>query len=236
MQPLLQSSEPLSPRVRKLHRDSSCPSQSDCNPRLTVSLVMSGFYNTTGESSQAYYASSGYSGARIQPEHPSEWNAASYQPSQVSSTQYANHTYSSPSQYVSWPVSDLPPMEPFPYSQSQYAPGAATLAPPDPYSTDPWPNAPWPSLHPDDYEVSSDSRSTSPHPTDLRDFGTMLSDGRTWKCAHPGCTSQARFTRGCDLRKHYRRHTKSHFCRHENCPTRDKGFSSNKDRVSHSRL
>lgn len=44
------------------------------------------------------------------------------------------------------------------------------------------------------------------------------SQGQAWRCAYPGCTSRATFTRGCDLRKHYNRHSKHLFCRVEGCP------------------
>jgi hypothetical protein len=71
---------------------------------------------------------------------------------------------------------------------------------------------------------------------------------QTWRCAYPGCTSRAVFTRGCDLRKHYNRHSKHLFCRVDGCPQSaprgmDKsrrgsvsasgGFSSKKDRARH---
>lgn len=41
---------------------------------------------------------------------------------------------------------------------------------------------------------------------------------QAWRCAYPNCTSRAVFTRGCDLRKHYNRHSKHLFCRVEGCP------------------
>lgn len=41
---------------------------------------------------------------------------------------------------------------------------------------------------------------------------------QAWRCAFPNCTSRAVFTRGCDLRKHYNRHSKHLFCRIEGCP------------------
>lgn len=71
---------------------------------------------------------------------------------------------------------------------------------------------------------------------------------QSWRCAYPGCTSRATFTRGCDLRKHYNRHSKHLFCRVENCPQSESaaasraksadqpltgGFSSKKDRARH---
>lgn len=69
--------------------------------------------------------------------------------------------------------------------------------------------------------------------TDLTNFGIPSPDG-TWRCAYPGCSSQAVFRRGCDLRKHYNRHRKHLFCRHEGCPQASHGgFSSKKDRARH---
>jgi hypothetical protein len=77
------------------------------------------------------------------------------------------------------------------------------------------------------------SRGGSPSISDLSSYGYLNVDG-TWSCAFPGCTSRATFTRGCDLRKHYKRHTKSLFCRHEGCPqATEGGFSSKKDRARH---
>ena len=74
---------------------------------------------------------------------------------------------------------------------------------------DPWPNTPWHSLHPDDVEDDlRTSRPPSPDPAELQNFGNLLPDGVSWQCKYPGCSSKARFRRGCDLRKHYRRHTK----------------------------
>ncbi|KAK5451589.1 hypothetical protein LTS15_007849 [Exophiala xenobiotica] len=80
--------------------------------------------------------------------------------------------------------------------------------------------------------------------------GSPTGSGSThaWRCAYPGCTSRATFTRGCDLRKHYNRHSKHLFCRVDGCPqsegaaaSRAKsadqplagGFSSKKDRARH---
>lgn len=77
------------------------------------------------------------------------------------------------------------------------------------------------------------SRSLSPSSPDLRAYGFPNKNG-TWSCAYPGCTSRAVFTRGCDLRKHHKRHTKSFFCRHEGCPqATGGGFSSKKDLARH---
>ena len=44
------------------------------------------------------------------------------------------------------------------------------------------------------------------------------SDQQAWRCAFPNCSSRAIFTRGCDLRKHYNRHSKHLFCRFRGCP------------------
>ena len=81
---------------------------------------------------------------------------------------------------------------------------------------------------------STASRSPSPHPPDLYEYGTLNADQRTWRCAYPGCHSKAMFVRPCDLRKHFHRHSKNFFCRHEDCPqSREGGFSSKKDRARH---
>jgi len=90
-----------------------------------------------------------------------------------------------------------------------------------------------PSHHPAERSPPSISRSLSPSSPDLRAYGFPNKNG-TWSCAYPGCTSRAVFTRGCDLRKHHKRHTKSFFCRHEGCPqATGGGFSSKKDLARH---
>ena len=77
------------------------------------------------------------------------------------------------------------------------------------------------------------SRSTSPNASEMAKWGVRNENG-TWSCAYPGCSSRSTFNRGCDLRKHYKRHTKSLFCRHEGCPqATEGGFSSKKDRARH---
>ncbi|KAJ5156973.1 uncharacterized protein N7482_008073 [Penicillium canariense] len=86
-----------------------------------------------------------------------------------------------------------------------------------------------------DFESSSSRHPSSPpfNPADLTRYGIPAGDG-VWRCAHPGCTSQALFRRGCDLRKHFNRHRKHLFCRHEGCPqSKQGGFSSKKDRARH---
>lgn len=115
------------------------------------------------------------------------------------------------------------------------------VLPSSPYTTHSGAQQPWRTLHPDDFDGSSQagysdtSRSSSPNnPADLQNFGYPLADGSSWRCAYSGCTSQAVFTRGCDLRKHFRRHAKSLFCRYEGCPqSTENGFSSKKDRDRH---
>ena len=80
---------------------------------------------------------------------------------------------------------------------------------------------------------SDTSRSVSPSASEMAKWGFRNELG-TWSCAYPGCSSRSTFTRGCDLRKHYKRHTKSLFCRHEGCPqATEGGFSSVKDRARH---
>jgi len=77
------------------------------------------------------------------------------------------------------------------------------------------------------------SRGSSPGHADLTTFGFQTSDG-TWACGYPGCTSKSVFTRGCDLRKHYRRHSKTFFCRYPGCSSgAGGGFSSKKDLARH---
>lgn len=81
--------------------------------------------------------------------------------------------------------------------------------------------------------ASENSRSSSPGNADLKTYGYQNPSG-TWSCAYPGCTSKAVFTRGCDLRKHHKRHTKSFFCRYPNCTqSTGGGFSSKKDLARH---
>ena len=77
------------------------------------------------------------------------------------------------------------------------------------------------------------SRSASPNASEMARWGTKNHNG-TWTCAYPGCASKSTFNRGCDLRKHYKRHTKSLFCRYDGCPQAvEGGFSSKKDRARH---
>lgn len=76
-------------------------------------------------------------------------------------------------------------------------------------------------------------RNASPEPKTPTAYGFRGPDN-SWSCAWPGCTSHARFTRACDLRKHFKRHSKTLFCRYDGCPqSREAGFSSKKDRARH---
>lgn len=77
------------------------------------------------------------------------------------------------------------------------------------------------------------TRGASPSASEMSKWGFKNSEG-TWSCAYPGCSSRSAFSRGCDLRKHFKRHTKTLFCRHEGCPQSvEGGFSSKKDRSRH---
>ncbi|KAJ5291177.1 C2H2 type zinc finger domain protein [Penicillium angulare] len=68
---------------------------------------------------------------------------------------------------------------------------------------------------------------------DLLNYG-VPSDNGSWRCAFVGCSSKTTFQRGCDLRKHYKRHDRHFFCRHPECPkSLSGGFSSKKDRGRH---
>ncbi|KAK8222063.1 hypothetical protein M8818_000231 [Zalaria obscura] len=74
---------------------------------------------------------------------------------------------------------------------------------------------------------------TSPSAHEMSKWGIRNANG-SWSCAFPGCASRSLFHRGCDLRKHYKRHTKSLFCRHKGClQATEGGFSSKKDRARH---
>lgn len=84
-----------------------------------------------------------------------------------------------------------------------------------------------------DTSNSETSRASSPSTSDLTAYGYLNQSG-TWSCNYPGCTSKAVFTRGCDLRKHHKRHTKSFFCRYPGCAQScGGGFSSKKDLARH---
>lgn len=73
-------------------------------------------------------------------------------------------------------------------------------------------------------------------PEDVREMGCQpTGPGGSWRCTHPGCGSTRTFLRACDLRKHYRAHTKSHFCSIDGCPRFYNGFSSEKDCRRHMR-
>ena len=178
------------------------------------------YYQTTAHDPCLAYRAS-------RPPYQQQWTTALHPEMTSVQSQPSPYVFSTPAQYMSWPS-----LDPNAFTGGQCAPPAPHVVPSSPYSSES--NIPWSILHPDDAVVPSDSRSVSPNPADLHNFGLPLPDGRSWRCAYPNCTSQAKFTRGCDLRKHYRRHTKSLFCRHEDCPqSREGGFSSRKDRDRH---
>ena len=148
--------------------------------------------------------------------------------------------------YIQQPAWSSPyaPAATAPYPTMQHTPvlPSSPFATPSSSETSNWHTQSWRALHPQEVHGSrsratsgSDySRSLSPNPAELQNFGYPLPDGRGWRCRHPGCTSSLVFTRGCDLRKHFRRHTKSLLCRHEDCPqSTEGGFSSKKDRDRH---
>ncbi len=118
--------------------------------------------------------------------------------------------------------------------------------------------SPRPQAHsaPSDYSIDSHASNTSPSSSSLLAYGVPvasagISASQTWRCAYPGCTSRALFTRGCDLRKHFNRHSKHLYCRVDGCPQSEAcamvessnngrrssvssgGFSSKKDRARH---
>ena len=115
--------------------------------------------------------------------------------------------------------------------------------------------SPSPALYSMSSKASAPSRSTlrsnsTSSNSSLHAYGIPVADPVSnqpaWRCAYPGCTSRATFTRGCDLRKHYNRHSKHLFCRVDGCPqsqsaaasrstdgTLSGGFSSKKDRARH---
>ena len=243
----------LSPRVPFPHRLYRPTESWDVTPRSLQRLeltfpTMSGYLSSDaeaalwGEEEQArsvYYQNqtqnSRLVGQASRSSYQPQWASSSNMPS--AQAQIPQQAYAAPAQYMSWPSSNWPSLRPTDYGRGAYLPTSTTpVLPSSPYSaTQQWSNAPWPALHPDDVEASSDtSRSVSPSPADLHNFGIPLPDGRSWRCAYPNCTSQAVFTRGCDLRKHFRRHTKTLFCRHEGCPqSKEGGFSSKKDRDRH---
>ena len=100
---------------------------------------------------------------------------------------------------------------------------------------------------------SLSSGSNSLHSYGIPVHSSLPSAPQSWRCAYPGCTSRALFTRGCDLRKHFNRHSKHLYCRIEGCPQSEVsarrlsidargrsgsvsgggGFSSKKDRARH---
>jgi hypothetical protein len=113
------------------------------------------------------------------------------------------------------------------HSSDMYPASTMTYTPQGTPSTNPTPQN---YLYPD---PSTPPLDPTQHTKDLTNYGIPNADG-SWRCAYPGCTSSATFHRGCDLRKHFNRHRKHLFCRHEGCPQAVAGgFSSKKDRARH---
>lgn len=97
----------------------------------------------------------------------------------------------------------------------------------------PWGRYPHPAASPQPSHSDCSSTSAVPHSNDISYYGTPTGHG-TWRCSYPGCSSKTVFHRGCDLRKHHKRHGRHFFCRHPGCPkSTTGGFSSRKDRGRH---
>lgn len=78
---------------------------------------------------------------------------------------------------------------------------------------------------------SAPSSLKSPQQRSLAAYGlpaptTDTSAAQMWRCAYPGCTSKMIFSRGCDLRKHFKRHSRHLFCRIEGCLQSDIGATA----------
>lgn len=71
-------------------------------------------------------------------------------------------------------------------------------------------------------------------PPDIFEIGYQDTNG-DWRCNYSGCRSNKVFLRACDLRKHYRSHQKTYFCKERDCHWSKVGFSSSKDCQRHMR-
>lgn len=71
-------------------------------------------------------------------------------------------------------------------------------------------------------------------PPDIFEIGFQDTNG-DWRCNYSGCLSTQVFLRACDLRKHYRSHQKTYFCKERDCHWSKIGFSSSKDCQRHMR-
>lgn len=89
-------------------------------------------------------------------------------------------------------------------------------------------------IHPD----TSTAKSSSPN-YDTSSAAAASAAAETGLCCpYPSCSSQAVFTRPCDLRKHYRLHFRKYACRVANCTLTDgepRMFALRKDRDRHER-
>lgn len=96
-----------------------------------------------------------------------QWTTALHPAMASTHSQPSPYVFSTPAQYMPWPS-----LDPNPVTGGQYTPPAPHVIPPSPYSSDQhWSNGPWPTLHPEDAVVPSNSRSVSPNPADLHNFG-----------------------------------------------------------------
>ncbi|KAJ5827114.1 hypothetical protein N7447_003877 [Penicillium robsamsonii] len=80
----------------------------------------------------------------------------------------------------------------------------------------------------------SESSLQSRKPSDIYEIGYQDTSG-DWRCNYFGCLSNQIFLRACDLRKHYRSHQKTFFCKEQDCEWSKIGFSSRKDCQRHMR-
>ncbi|KAJ5950858.1 uncharacterized protein N7479_009271 [Penicillium vulpinum] len=92
-----------------------------------------------------------------------------------------------------------------------------------------------PSLSPSNSFVSPPQANPQPWtPPDIYEIGYQDTNG-DWRCNYSGCLSNQVFMRACDLRKHYRSHQKTYFCKELDCEWSKIGFSSSKDCQRHMR-
>ncbi|QQK46890.1 putative C2H2 type zinc finger domain-containing protein [Penicillium digitatum] len=88
------------------------------------------------------------------------------------------------------------------------------------------------SLSSSTHQSQADSKPWTP--PDIFEIGYQDENG-DWRCNYSGCLSRQVFLRACDLRKHYRSHQKTYFCKERDCAWSKIGFSSSKDCQRHMR-
>lgn len=228
------------------------PAASTMGPAASSSPFMQSYYSF--ETSQPMVSPQNQSISRYTSQEINKWcmesdaSSAFYQPS-TSFPNINQFTFASPEilsnvyppldehlsvseQWFTPPAFVGPSIIPGPTSDAFLSPSSApavSVASSSAISTSPAPTL-------SDFESPSSRHppgSPPSNPADLTRYGIPAGEG-VWRCAYPACTSQAIFRRGCDLRKHFNRHRKHLFCRHEGCPqSKQGGFSSKKDRARH---